>query len=1036
MSGLEVLRQYRDEILKVEVGILFILIFDKKKFWKDKFNIDISESYFQNKILNFKKFEINLGLIKKGKEADFWQKLYTQIENLNSMLDKSLITSGKYFRKTNFLTNAFGSYRDDKILAKSLKFQHILDDIYSDNFTDTSVLELKRTLEKNFQEVLADDRFPINEISLWDQTYTTTSLFKAILTQLLMDEKIYRKYQNNISFIQWCILGIQYNKRSLIEKSLKSPSIRWYRNTINEIDEEIKKLIEVDYPLGNEIYRDETGIYFIVGEGIENFKDFIEQKIDCIFKKHLQGEIYPYIAFSRPSRGLTNLSTLIEQAKEGFLKYSRKSLELWKLNKCKLQNSLCNSVGICPICQIRFITEKDREKRNKPPICEICDERIHHKSVEKWLENLQEETIWMDEIKDKNNKVAYVTLKFELLEWLSGNLVNSFIILNLNNFSKLLADLKKIILYDRSRGFHYNEKGIHVVFGKKEKLTYPSPENLLFTFLKGTKWEDFIKSSPLGEKIDWESETIKWEEFKDINDPALDLLATLILQFLLRKNPSPARLRRIWESTKGFFEEIHQDLDNILEIPKWRRTSFFWTLNGDGKFENIKPTGEELEDEKGLLYWVQPNERKVYLISNIRDFLLQYGDDKIKNLLRNLDKATTFEEARKINEDLDQLLLGNVKDYLEDVEVSLHKIGENQKVLELSIKKNIKISQYKPYSLITDTSPTNYQVIIPAEYLPKFIDVVLERYDEHFKYVYGKLPLHIGIVVSRYDSPVYVNLQALRRIRRDVKDTNRLWVKKKKEALKTLLKEKLLNLIKKKDEALYENLKAKPLMEILQEIKQHTSLEDLMYEAMNDTYKYYSLYFDNTDEKDYNFYIKPDKNWKHWISTIDKFPQNGKVKIIPNTFDFEYLDHNIRRNEIFYAENGRRIPYLKSNRPYELETHWWKFKKFRELIKDTNLPSSRLHKLVEVLYNHLLEVQSLENPDRESRSYSLFAEFVNWLELQKEEKRRELIKDIFDLPTAEWELFKENLREALTKEENVKLFVDMFDFWHNLLEEV
>ena len=60
-------------------------------------------------------------------------------------------------------------------------------------------------------------------------------------------------------------------------------------------------------------------------------------------------------------------------------------------------------------------------------------------------------------------------------------------------------------------------------------------EQLFFESITSTHWEGFIKQTPLSSKIDWERGKIKWENFTDENDPALDLLTTLLLQFLLRK---------------------------------------------------------------------------------------------------------------------------------------------------------------------------------------------------------------------------------------------------------------------------------------------------------------------------------------------------------------------------------------------------------------------------------------------------------------------------------------------------------------------
>ncbi len=226
-----------------------------------------------------------------------------------------------------------------------------------------------------------------------------------------------------------------------------------------------------------------------------------------------------------------------------------------------------------------------------------------------------------------------------------------------------------------------------------------------------------------------------------------------------------------------------------------------------------------------------------------------------------------------------------------------------------------------PYASITDPTPVSWQIIIPAEYVPKFIDLVMEKYDKEFKYVYGKLPIHIGIIIQDYKKPLYIGLQALRRIRRDVRDINKLYIKDKSKDFCSKQRKKL-------------------------------SLE-YYEEKCNYTEEYYSLYWHNSDNKDYLFYIKPDDNWKKWISTSYRFCSNDEITIIPNTFDFEFIDINTRRNDIYYDENSyKRALHLKSNRPYEIETYWEKFKAFRELFKE-KVSSSKLEALVHILYDKL-----------------------------------------------------------------------------------
>ncbi len=1189
MTPLNKLGQNRDEILKAEIGAL---LFNLGKthigfsFWRDYFPHKTSEfkfssykNYPENYLYNeleeispqlekfFKDLEINLDFLKiniielikggESKENFIKQVFFKGCENINSGIDKG--SPNKQLKPPLWLSNAFGSFKekinefnfDKRRQCFFMNLSRFLSN--KDYYVNPNWKEIRNFILKEIKDwyshLLSDSRFPVNDVSLFDQAYMTVSMFKAVLAQLVI-------YQTNQSSIKWRILGIQYDKMGLAEKGFKLASIRWYRNISREIDDAIKELIEVEYPIGNEIYRDETGIYFIVGECLgddseensivplkQEFKE-LEDRILEVFKEKTKDEFYPAIYLTKASRGLMNLTTLLEKANENFLKanWKQKNLELPPQEKDRGRG-----IGICPVCKTRLIYKKDKERKNKPVICKVCNNRIHYTRTSSWINNLNGETIWTDEIKDRNSCIACVSLSFKVDNWLNGDLLNSLLV-NKNNFAKLLSDIKLSILKEEElvKRFHkllesyfqkintnfislgtykikdlvndlnnksikkdtkgriiaiyrdllkanlYNNlnnyivnsissldkikeqnqenffgyisklidflnsatikilksildnertgfgkfeenieflrKYIHVspqiknlmltinteaskiakikIFLHKENKKYPEIEKILndfipfsiseeivkyfgqyrtlknfyrelfFSSIMGTPWEDWIKRTHL--KINWEKEEIEWNKFNSENDISLDILTVLLLQFLLRKNPSPARLRRIWESTQEFFKEIHNNLDSLLEIPEWRKKRLVWEIE---KSNEIPITKEEELEGNGLKFLARPDKDfiKIYLISSIEDFLRVYGKDKtIKAILNKKDVSPS-----------------DIKDYLEDFEIRLKDSSGKNKNIALRKEIPIGIHNYKPFSLVTDISPVNYQVIIPAEYVPKFIDKVIEEYDRNFKYVYGKLPLHIGIITSHYKKPLYVSLKALRRIRRGNINTDKLWQKKDVNEFCQLQKKKL----------------------------KHATSEELV----NKTEEYYSLYFDNPDRKEYQFYIKPDEKWKKWISTVSEFPLNSQVEMIPNTFDFEFMDTNTRRNDIFYDEKNhykRALP-LKSNRPYELEIYWPKFKEFYEIFKDKN-KSAKLHRLIELLYEKVQNYNEAFRP-------LLASAFVNILELRKDNETLERIQRIFDLDTG-LDILKA-LERKLT-EENIKLFIDMFEFWHTALKEV
>ena len=1161
MSGLNLsrLNQYKDEILKAEIGAL---LFNLGKThaginnWRNYFSgtTQLFSGYkdyyengrFKDEIANINnklkdfifnqdvKFPGNLKIDWKefffgnASSEDFIQKVFFQgCENINSGIDKGSPKDENQLRSL-WISNAFGSFKknvEEKHFDEArLRFFNRLHRWLEENgfYTNPDWGKIRECIFAEIKSwyscLLSDSRFPVNDVTLFDQAYMTASMFKAVMVAIYLNNSFLQTYQRTPQSIKWSILGIQYDKLGLAEKGLKIASIKWYRETTKRVDDAIKEIIEIRYTLGNEVYRDATGVYFVVPENIKGEKngDFyklhndleeIKENIIEIFSRHFEGEIYPAILLTEPSRGLMNLGHLVEKAKENFL-----MAEIPEEFSSKLKHD-DNPNGICQICRMRLA-----HKGNKDDLtCDVCRKRQEGR-MKAWLNDLGEETIWLSELQDKNRRVALVTLKFELEKWLNGDLLNSLIV-NKSSFFKKIEDVKEAItnpekqvlifkekldndrrhvveklylfkhnlnsinvnnckqsiieqmqqigernnigkilsilsqlsnsqdidnLIELIKGFFDNLSNIvstdifdfvrscHQAFNKNSfnnlkneiensgklwnsvvkelsfiekimeegvdfsccginngkfidllellqttvekiktfvkkqdkdvlyfkenviKKLYPFKyipdllnyfyktyyniddfhNRLIFDSVTGyTEWEKLLDDNWI--TIDNNKKRIKWQEL-GLNE--LNNLTELVAQLLLRKNPSPARLRRIWENTREFFEEIEKDIVKIAGIPDDRCIRLYW--------DNINlKDGEYWSGD--FEFWVLDG--KAFLITHDSSIIEKYrnGDDfefKLKN--------SSF---------------------------SLH-------------LKDAKEETYKSYMSIIDPTPVSWQFIIPAEYVPNVIDNVLERYNRNFKYVYGKLPLHIGIVIQDYKRPLYVGINALRRIRRDVKDTEKLWISE--DAGRFCIKQK-----RKISPATPEEL-------------------------CNRTEDYYSLYWENSNNKGYLFYIKPEDGWKKWVSTLDKFSSNDKVEYIPNTFDFEFLDTNTRRNDIYYASdrNYKRANELKANQPYELEDYWEKFKIFRKIFSDKT-SSSKLHNLVSLLYSKLEDFS-------EAYSYLLSSAFINILELKKNEELRNGVFKIFEVQS-----FKE-LIEKLKRKESILLFLDMFEFWHTALKEV
>ena len=1090
MPVLNNLKNYRDEILKAEIGALLFNLgkthigFGRwrdhfqhlqnkfkwssyKEYYKSYFDSEVNsasqdlKNFFDNLNFNIPNVMLNLPLkeIMLGGESsrDFVKKIFFRgCENINSGIDKG--SPKEQLKASLWLSNAFGSFKyevEEKDFDDArLTFFRNLDCFLRRNnyYQSPNWQEIRKfifdEIKPWYSKLLSDSRYPVNDVSLWDQAYMTASMFKAVLANMILENSRVQTYQNNPNSIKWRILGIQYDKLGLAEKGFKPAHIKWYREISREIDEEIKRLLEYEYPIGNEVYRDETGIYFIVGEDLgkdlsnenlaklKNDLSEIKDKILEIFKEKSKDEFYPAIFLTKASRGLMNLTYLLERARENFLKAD------WSKKNLKINNINNQAIGICQVCKQRLVFETDKRDENKN-ICKTCYEEKTQGRINEWLNNRNGETIWTTELKDKKDRIALVVMKFELMDWLSGDLLNSEVIniehkeefkekianfltvfcsnIDINKFfdtslidakvseidnqlkskkdktekqklgsekrellglKKKVERLKNLINNLRSRSwwnnafnFKFNILGYNNTFEELlgiiiniynkirsnfhmpilDKISFfPSElspdayngcksndesyndyiKQVFFGSIIGTEWEKFVKKHNINSKINWQEETIDWTS---LDEDDINFLSTIILLFLLRKNPSPARLRRIWESTQEFFYEIEKNLLCVGNIPDKRRKRFYW--------QNVNILDGEYYDGDAL-FWAKNGD--VYLIS--------YSEDQTKENF----KLKKYEDGT-------------------DTGVELHVSNAN-------------IETYKPYISIIDPTPVSWQFIIPAEYVPHLIKNTQKIYDEHFKYVYGKLPLHIGVVIQDYKKPLYVGINALRKMRRDVINRENLWVEEEAKEFKAIFNEKL-----KKEK---------------------------IEEQCNNPQDYYSLYFGNLTNGEYQFYVTPKDN-PTWISSIGKIADNAKIKYAPNTFDFEFLDTNTRRNDIYYnsEKNYRRTLELKSNRPYDIEKYLELFLNFREVFS-ASTSKSKLNNLISLLYD------KFENFDANT-SIFLASAIINILEPHKNPKITEFVKKWLAVDDLSQLKMKDKINQ-----ETIRLFLDMYEFWHKALKEV
>ena len=182
----------------------------------------------------------------------------------------------------------------------------------------------------------------------------------------------------------------------------------------------------------------------------------------------------------------------------------------------------------------------------------------------------------------------------------------------------------------------------------------------------------------------------------------IDILAKLLYQILITKSPSPARLKRIWDSTQNFMEEIIQNADNLFDSnEKYRNYRLIFQV------DSSYPEG--IYKYKGLDFYYKDG--KVYLITSLSKAL--------KDLFETDDKVKKVKDILNKNPDLDQL-----KSHLNEITIEqvVDKKVNKKKKITLKPDHLDEICRYKPVFTITSPSPVSTQCIVPADQVNDFIE--------------------------------------------------------------------------------------------------------------------------------------------------------------------------------------------------------------------------------------------------------------------------------------------------------------------------
>lgn len=775
--------------------------------------------------------------------------------------------------------------------------------------------ESLKIIREAFTVTVSDTTRPANDTTLWEHCYAVATLIKVILAHYM----IHGIKLDVFHHVFFGIFGVGWDGLRFITPGHKIADIISRKQVIERVKREIRKVIEYDIPLGNCIYEDLNGIYFLVPalEQPEHIKNSfitedgkkkyegvlkgIKQQIYEICADQSEGELYPHFSQIDGTSFMTQIvKTIKEIKKQCKIPIGEGNSAL--VGKLKLWWAEKSGYSVCPVCQKRPVGDKEDK------ICSVCLERRRvtqkqERQKQKGQEQKTSPTLFLEEIADKNNRVALIVACFSLEEWLGGKMIRSLFVSptmmmkkevedlgNTTQFRQEELEIKHFLQKKFPAGWSdYRYERIKQEIGLCRKCATTNncsdreyAQNVLFLYdRRGAKLDSRIKD--------------RWESFlnsakKEHNNPPLSD-ENLLINILLSKTPTPSTVLDVWQSTEAFFKkmvDIENQKENLLQFLEERKRPKL-TIDGgtEGLHEGATYEGE-INGERVEVVW--QGENTFWVINK------EYKDElKEKWQEKNL-----------------QITESDTKSLFNKIVVRITEVNS---------------ISYLPYREIVST-PVLFMVLVPGSEAIKITRFLHQQYVKHFGKVTGRLPFSIGNIFFYKKVPMFVVLDTARRM---VENFEKLHKKERQFILKNIPPAWQRTLLPQLDIKVASQ-------ETNEEITWQLPLK--LGDCSIDHFHPYMMVEKNqcnhNPKARVSFLPALDGSAIH----ISELEQGDVIKAYPNYYDFEFLDTTTRRFDLkmedtekrchsFFGKNGTR-PYLLEQLP-DIQTLWQRLKSMPDL---------------------------------------------------------------------------------------------------------
>lgn len=360
------------------------------------------------------------------------QKLLSKADSLDSAEDREGALDRKNrLKRGDFLNTPFGIL--DKIEYRFKDEENILNRIasaleeknFNKIFSKGNYVTLKNEIQKVWYARPADTRPPFNDTTLWNHAYMVSSIFKSTVAITLLKREIIGpgKIASNLG-----ILSVQSPNRHFLTMVNRLPDYNGRWEVFKEIRRQVRHIIEFEVPLGNLVYEDINGQYFLIpylefreakGPDYSEIRDRIVE----IYQEKTDGLLLPRIKIEKC------------EIKGKILQIGKTIIKLKKEYESNIDGMIGWYYFDEDFRKPKWIEEwKGMEERE---ICQVCFKMpaekqhfIYHDRICKWCQQRrespakEEEAKFLDEVMDKDQRFALLVGQIGLLDqWLKGDYI-------------------------------------------------------------------------------------------------------------------------------------------------------------------------------------------------------------------------------------------------------------------------------------------------------------------------------------------------------------------------------------------------------------------------------------------------------------------------------------------------------------------------------------------------------------------------------------------------------------------------------------